>query len=162
MCARVALPSSLRITLVLLIGIALFPAPCVSILVSAVGQSQNHGQRTPPPRPGKPEGALRAHARRRMRAPPPLYVSRLSSESRTFTGTYGLSYSYNLADALTVLSIPFRSQQIGYNYDNAGRLSGVTASGFTAKYYVSPNEGGDPFDYSSGREIDGIPVSEAG
>ena len=70
-------------------------------------------------------------------------LSRMSSESRTFiggpSGTYGLSYSYNLANALTVLSIPFRSKEIGYNYDNAGRLSGVTGSGFTATYVVWPN-----------------------
>jgi YD repeat-containing protein len=70
-------------------------------------------------------------------------LSRMSSESRTFTGgpsgTYALNYSYNLAGALTVLSIPFRSQQIGYNYDNAGRLSGVTGSGFTARYGLWPN-----------------------
>jgi len=69
-------------------------------------------------------------------------LSRMSSESRTFigrSGTYSLSYSYNLADALIGLSIPFRSQQIGYNYDNAGRLSGVTGSGFTATYVVWPN-----------------------
>src|SRR5215213_11824517 len=57
MCRRVALRSSLRITLVLLIGIALLPAPCVSMLVSAVGQGR--GPRSaPPPRPGKPEGAF--------------------------------------------------------------------------------------------------------
>ncbi len=65
-------------------------------------------------------------------------LSRMSSESRTFTGysgTYTFNYSYNLSNALTVLSIPFRSQQIGYNYDNAGRLSGVTGSGFSASYY---------------------------
>src|SRR4026209_845222 len=69
-------------------------------------------------------------------------LSRLSSESRTFighSGTYTLNYSYNLANAPTVLSIPFRSQQIGYNYDNAGRLSGVSGSGFTATYVVWPN-----------------------
>jgi len=69
-------------------------------------------------------------------------LSRMSSESRTFigrSGTYSLSYSYNLANALTGLSIPFRSQQIGYNYDNAGRLSGVTGSGFTATHVVWPN-----------------------
>ena len=60
MCARVALRSSLRIGFVLFIGIALLPAPYVSILVSAVGQgqSQDRGQRTAPPRPGKPEGAF--------------------------------------------------------------------------------------------------------
>ena len=35
MCRRVALRSSLRITLVLLIGVALLPAPFVSMLVAA-------------------------------------------------------------------------------------------------------------------------------
>lgn len=53
---RVALPSSLRIILVLLIGVALLPAPCVSLLVIAMGQGQGRGPRTAPPRPGKPEG----------------------------------------------------------------------------------------------------------
>jgi len=69
-------------------------------------------------------------------------LSRMSSESRTFTGysgTYTLNYSHNLANALTVLSIPFRSQQIGYNYDNAGRLSSVSGSGFSARYGLWPN-----------------------
>jgi hypothetical protein len=36
--------------------------------------------------------------------------------------------------------IPFRSRQIGYNYDSAGRLSGVTATGFSATYYAWPNQ----------------------
>src|SRR6185369_15039836 len=70
-------------------------------------------------------------------------LSRMTSESRTFTsysGTYTLNYSYNLANALTTLGIPFRSQQIGYNYDTAGRLSGVTASGFSATQYIWPNQ----------------------
>jgi YD repeat-containing protein len=70
-------------------------------------------------------------------------LSRLTSESRTFngySGTYALNYSYNLANALTVLAIPFKSQQVGYNYDTAGRLSGVTASGFSATHYVWPNQ----------------------
>lgn len=65
-------------------------------------------------------------------------LSRMTSESRTFTGltgTYALNYSYNLANSLTSLAIPFRSQQIGYTYDTTNRLSGVTASGFTAYYY---------------------------
>ena len=56
-------------------------------------------------------------------------LSRMTSETRTFTGlsgSYALNYSYNLANALTVLAIPFRSRQVGYNYDAAGRLSGVT------------------------------------
>jgi YD repeat-containing protein len=67
-------------------------------------------------------------------------LSRMSSESRTFTGlsgSYSLSYSYNLADALAVLSIPFRSQQIGYSHDTVNRLSGVSASGFSATFNQS-------------------------
>ena len=70
-------------------------------------------------------------------------LSRMTSESRVFngfSGTYALNYSYNLANALTNLSIPFRSQQIGYNYDNANRLSSVSSSGFSATYYVWPNQ----------------------
>ena len=71
-------------------------------------------------------------------------LSRLTSESRTFTdltgSTYSLNYSYNLANALTSLNIPFRSRQIGYNYDTAGRLSAVTATGFSATYNVWPNQ----------------------
>ncbi|HEX5874164.1 MAG TPA: hypothetical protein VFY60_05900, partial [Pyrinomonadaceae bacterium] len=69
-------------------------------------------------------------------------LSRLTSESRTFTGlsgSYALNYSYNLANALTLLAIPFKSQEVGYDYDTAGRLSGVTASGFSATYGVWPN-----------------------
>lgn len=57
MSRRVALRSSLRITLALLIGIALLPAPCVSMLVSAMGQGRSP-RTEPPPRPGKPEGAF--------------------------------------------------------------------------------------------------------
>ena len=53
---RRALHSSLRIALVLLVGLALLPVPCVSMLVSAMGQGQSHNHRPPnvPPRPGKP------------------------------------------------------------------------------------------------------------
>jgi len=56
MCPRVALRSSLRIALVLLIGVALLPVPCVSLLISAMGQTR--GPRTPAPRQGKPEGTF--------------------------------------------------------------------------------------------------------
>jgi YD repeat-containing protein len=65
-------------------------------------------------------------------------LSRVTSEARTFvdfSGSYPLNYTYNLANELTSLSVPFTSQQVGYNYDAAGRLSGVTASGFSATYY---------------------------
>lgn len=70
-------------------------------------------------------------------------LSRMSSESRTLSGewagTYTFNYEYNLANQLTSLSIPFRSQQIGYNFDTAGRLSGVTASGFSGIHNEWPN-----------------------
>ncbi|HSL55116.1 MAG TPA: DUF4214 domain-containing protein, partial [Pyrinomonadaceae bacterium] len=60
MCRRVALRSLLRIALVLFIAAALLPVPCLSIIVSALGQGQNQGRgpRTAPPRPGKPEGTF--------------------------------------------------------------------------------------------------------
>jgi hypothetical protein len=61
MCFRVALHSLLRFALVLFIGVALLPVPCVSIIVNALaqGQSQDHRQTNgPPPRPGKPEGTF--------------------------------------------------------------------------------------------------------
>lgn len=58
MCRRVALRSSLRFALALLIGLALLQVPWVAILVTAMGQSQSRGPRTPPPRPGKPEGTF--------------------------------------------------------------------------------------------------------
>ena len=58
MCVRVALHSSLRVALVLFVGLALLPVPCISILVSAMGQGQSQDHRSAPPRPGKPEGAL--------------------------------------------------------------------------------------------------------
>src|ERR1044072_3335448 len=51
MFRRIALRSSLRITLVLLIGVALLPAPCVSMLVSAMGQGEGRGPRAGPPPP---------------------------------------------------------------------------------------------------------------
>ena len=70
-------------------------------------------------------------------------LSRMTSESRTLTGewagTYTFNYQYNLANQLTSLSIPFRSQQIGYNFDTTGRLSGVTASGFSGIHNEWPN-----------------------
>ena len=64
-------------------------------------------------------------------------LSRLTSESYQFadlSGSYALNYSYNLANELTSLAIPFTSQTIGYSYDNAGRLNSMSASGFQASY----------------------------
>jgi len=65
-------------------------------------------------------------------------LSRISSESYQFaglSGTYTLNYGYNLANEVTSLSIPFTSQSVGYNYDSSGRLSSMSATGFTASYY---------------------------
>jgi YD repeat-containing protein len=63
----------------------------------------------------------------------------MTSETRTFTGltgSYSLNYSsYNLANELTSLSLPTWSQTVGYNYDSAGRLNAVTASGFSTWTY---------------------------
>ena len=58
-------------------------------------------------------------------------LSRLTSETRTITGlgTYPLSYAYNLAGAMTSVTDPFGAQ-IGYNFDDAGRVKSVTGSGF--------------------------------
>jgi YD repeat-containing protein len=70
-------------------------------------------------------------------------LSRMISESYEFggvTGSYALDYAYNLANEVTSLTIPFTSQQIGYTYDTARRLSSVTASGFSATYNAGQNQ----------------------
>jgi YD repeat-containing protein len=69
-------------------------------------------------------------------------LSRLTSETKTFTGvgSYTLNYGYNLAGEITSIGLPFYSQQIDNSYDNIGRLSGVTGSGFNATYYAYPNQ----------------------
>jgi YD repeat-containing protein len=58
-------------------------------------------------------------------------LSRLTSETRTFSGlgAYTLGYSYNLADELVSVTDPFGAQ-VAYNRDNVGRVSSVTGSGF--------------------------------
>lgn len=77
MCFRVALYSSLRIGLVLFICMALLPVPCVSMLVSAMGQGRQRNG--PPPRPGKPEGEfpdiedMQRESRIEREAPAPIY-----------------------------------------------------------------------------------------
>jgi len=70
-------------------------------------------------------------------------LSRLTSEAKTFTGlsgSYGLTYAYNLAGEVTSIGLPFNSQEIDYDYDSTGRLSGVTGTGFNATYYAYPNQ----------------------
>jgi len=44
MCFRVARSSLLRIALVLFVGLALLPVPCLSMLVSALAQGQSQGR----------------------------------------------------------------------------------------------------------------------
>jgi YD repeat-containing protein len=59
-------------------------------------------------------------------------LSRLTSESKQFaglSGSYALSYSYNLANELTSVADPFGAA-VGYTYDQTGRLTDVTGSGY--------------------------------
>jgi YD repeat-containing protein len=58
-------------------------------------------------------------------------LSRLTSETRNFTGlgSYTLSYTYNLAGELTSVTNPW-NVQVGYTYDQAGRTTAVTGSGY--------------------------------
>jgi len=66
-------------------------------------------------------------------------LSRLTSETRAFTGvgSFILSYSYNLAGELTSLTNPWGSV-VGYGYDKTGRLTGITGSGqLSAPSYTS-------------------------
>lgn len=58
-------------------------------------------------------------------------LSRLMSETRTFTGvgSFALSYAYNLGNEVTSITNPF-SVQVGYTYDKIGRPTRVTGSGY--------------------------------
>jgi YD repeat-containing protein len=60
-------------------------------------------------------------------------LSRMTSETRTFTGlgAFTLNYAYNLAGQLTGTTDPW-SAQIGYTRDNTGRLTAVTGDGFAS------------------------------
>jgi RHS repeat-associated protein len=66
-------------------------------------------------------------------------LSRLTSETRTFSGlgSYSLSYAYNLAGELTSVTNPWGSV-VAYGYDIAGQVTGVTGSGqFSSASYSS-------------------------
>lgn len=58
-------------------------------------------------------------------------LSQLTSETRTFTGlgSYSLSYAYNLASELTSITNQWGAQA-GYSYDNMGRPTGISGSGY--------------------------------
>ncbi|HEX7333219.1 MAG TPA: Ig-like domain-containing protein [Pyrinomonadaceae bacterium] len=71
-------------------------------------------------------------------------LSRLTSETRFFSnlsnsptgGNYTLGYEYNLAGQVTKVTDP-NNVQVHYGFDNAGRLSGVTGTGFTVSTFLS-------------------------
>jgi YD repeat-containing protein len=59
-------------------------------------------------------------------------LSRLKSETRKFNAfarSFKLSYDYNLAGELMSITDPFNAQ-VGYTYDEVGRVTGVTGAGF--------------------------------
>ncbi|HEX8709073.1 MAG TPA: S8 family serine peptidase, partial [Pyrinomonadaceae bacterium] len=59
-------------------------------------------------------------------------LSRLTSETRQFSGlsgSYTLSYSYNLSGQLSSLTDP-AGAQLSYGYDSSGRLTDVTGTAF--------------------------------
>ncbi len=65
-------------------------------------------------------------------------LSRLTSETRTINGvgTFPLNYAYNVGGELTSITDPFGAN-VGYQYDNAGRLNRVTGSGLGVAEYIS-------------------------
>ena len=77
MYSHVTLRCAFRITLVLLICAALLPVPYDSLLRSVIGQGRS-ATRTPPPRPGKPEGTfpdlngVKSESQLEREAPPPI------------------------------------------------------------------------------------------
>ena len=58
-------------------------------------------------------------------------LSRLTSETRNFTGvgSYTMTYGYNRSGELTSFTNPW-SAQVGYSYDKTGRLTNVSGSGY--------------------------------
>lgn len=59
-------------------------------------------------------------------------LSRMTSETRTFTGvgSFQLSYAYNLAGQLTSITNPWNAQ-VGYGYDKTGRPTSVSGAGYS-------------------------------
>lgn len=87
-------------------------------------------------------------------------LSRMTSETRTFTGvvgSYTLSYGYNLADELTSITNQWGAQ-VSYTYDQAGRPASVLGSGYAGvSSYVSNLSyrafGLKQMSYSNGRTL---------
>jgi YD repeat-containing protein len=65
-------------------------------------------------------------------------LSRLTSETRNFTGvgSFTLQYGYNLSGEVTSVTDQWNAQAI-YNYDHTGRLQSVTGAGGGASTYAS-------------------------
>ena len=67
--------------------------------------------------------------------------SRLVSEARQFTGisgTFSLSYTYNLASELTSITDP-TGAVVNYSYDQTGRLTNITGSSFAGVTQYATN-----------------------
>ncbi|HJP94768.1 MAG TPA: S8 family serine peptidase [Pyrinomonadaceae bacterium] len=86
-------------------------------------------------------------------------LSRVTSETRTFTGlgSYALSYAYNLAGEVTSITNPW-GVQVGYSYDSTGRPTSVSGSGYAGvSSYVSSMSyrafGLKQMGYSNGRTL---------
>lgn len=86
-------------------------------------------------------------------------LSRLISETRTFTGvgTFSLTYAYNLGNEVTSITNPW-GVQVGYSYDKTGRPTSVSGSGYGGvSSYVSSMSyrtfGLKQMNYSNGRTL---------
>lgn len=65
-------------------------------------------------------------------------LSRMTSETRTFTGvaTFALNYDYNLAGQLKSLT-DHTNQTINYAFDSTGRLSNITGTNYSVSQFVN-------------------------
>jgi YD repeat-containing protein len=86
-------------------------------------------------------------------------LSRITSETRTFTGvgSYQLSYGYNLGGQLTSITNPWNAQ-VGYSYDTTGRPTSVSGSGYAGvSSYVNSISyrafGMKQMNYNNGRNL---------
>jgi YD repeat-containing protein len=69
-------------------------------------------------------------------------LSRVTSETHQLSGlsaSYTLAYEYNLAGALKTVTDQSAGTSVGYVFDSAGRLTGVTGSGFGSFSQLASN-----------------------
>lgn len=59
-------------------------------------------------------------------------ASRMTAETRTFTGvgSFTLNYSYNQMGQLTEITYPWNNAKVGYTYNVAGEMTGVTGQNY--------------------------------